>query len=111
MAASTKSKVKKKELIKGPQTEVTTEVLDFIKALDDYKKTKNRPFPTWSEVLEVLKQLGYRQVENARPIEEIGGKDEETKSPKRGAKSATAATPKKAAKKTAKKVKRKSSKK
>ncbi|MEZ5988512.1 MAG: hypothetical protein R3F30_05220 [Planctomycetota bacterium] len=71
------TKTKKKELIKGPDTEVTTEVLDFIKALDQYKKVKNRPFPTWSEVLEVLKQLGYRQVEDPRPIEAIGRRDED----------------------------------
>jgi len=98
MAVITKSK--KKELIKGPQTEVTTEVLDFIKALDDYKKTKNRPFPTWSEVLEVLKQLGYRQVEDARPIEDIGEQ----------ANAAPAGSPKKAAKKATKKPARKATK-
>lgn len=99
MAAITKSTKKKKDLIKGPQTEVTTEVLDFIKALDDYKKSKNRPFPTWSEVLEVLKQLGYRQVEEARPIGEIGQSSADStakKAPKKGTKKAT----KKAAKKT-----------
>jgi hypothetical protein len=54
-------KREKKEIRKGPDTEITTEVLDFIRALDDYKKEKNRPFPTWSEVLEVVKQLGYRR--------------------------------------------------
>lgn len=112
MAASTKSKGKKKELIKGPQTEVTTEVLDFIKALDDYKKSKNRPFPTWSEVLEVLKQLGYRQVEDARPIEEIGEKPQASTRPaKSPPKKAAKKAVKKAAKKSSKKATRKSSKK
>ena len=48
-------------LRRGPDTEVTREVLEFIGALDDYKKEKNRPFPTWSEVLEVVRRLGYRK--------------------------------------------------
>ena len=52
---------KKKALRRGPDTEVTREVLEFIGALDDYKKEKNRPFPTWSEVLEVVRRLGYRK--------------------------------------------------
>jgi hypothetical protein len=51
----------KKEIRKSPDTEITTEVLDFIRALDSYKKEKNRPFPSWSEVLEVVKRLGYRR--------------------------------------------------
>lgn len=59
--ATAKKAVKKKPLRKGPDTEVTQEVLEFIRALDDYKKEKNRPFPTWSEVLEVIRRLGYRK--------------------------------------------------
>ena len=51
----------KKELRRGPDTEVTEDVLEFIRALDVYKKSKNRPFPTWSEVLLVITQLGYRK--------------------------------------------------
>lgn len=34
----------------------------FMKAMDDYKRANRRPFPTWSEVLEVLHALGYRKV-------------------------------------------------
>jgi hypothetical protein len=33
-----------------------------MKAMDDYKRANRRPFPTWSEVLEVLHALGYRKV-------------------------------------------------
>ncbi len=29
--------------------------------MDAYRKTNNRPFPTWSEALGVLKSLGYRK--------------------------------------------------
>jgi hypothetical protein len=34
----------------------------FMKAMDHYKRANRRPFPTWSEVLEVLHALGYRKV-------------------------------------------------
>jgi hypothetical protein len=34
----------------------------FMKAMDLYKRANRRPFPTWSEVLEVLHALGYRRV-------------------------------------------------
>jgi hypothetical protein len=30
-------------------------------AMDAYKKSSGRMFPTWSEVLEVLHSLGYRK--------------------------------------------------
>ena len=34
----------------------------FMKAMERYKRENRRPFPTWSEVLEVLISLGYRKV-------------------------------------------------
>lgn len=36
--------------------------ISFMKAMDQYKRDNRRPFPTWSEVLEVLRALGYRKV-------------------------------------------------
>jgi hypothetical protein len=36
--------------------------ITFMKAMDQYKRANRRPFPTWSEVLEVLHSLGYRKV-------------------------------------------------
>lgn len=42
--------------------EITDELLEFIMAIDEYKKVNNRPFPTWSEVFEVIYYLGYRKV-------------------------------------------------
>lgn len=33
--------------------------LEFMRALDQYKRSSGRTFPTCSEVLEVLKSLGY----------------------------------------------------
>ncbi|WP_298863770.1 hypothetical protein [uncultured Gimesia sp.] len=41
--------------------------VDFMKAMDDYKRRSGRQFPTWSEVLEVIHSMGYRKV--AEPTE------------------------------------------
>ncbi len=38
------------------------EQLDFLKAMDEYKRVNRRPFPTWTEVLDVILYLGYRKV-------------------------------------------------
>ncbi len=38
------------------------EQFEFVMALDKYKRLNNRPFPTWTEVLEVIHYLGYRKV-------------------------------------------------
>ncbi len=42
--------------------EMTDEQFEFLMAIEQYKKQNNRPFPTWTEVLEVMKALGYRKV-------------------------------------------------
>ena len=36
--------------------------VEFMNAMDTYKRRSGRPFPTWSEVLEVVRSLGYRKV-------------------------------------------------
>ena len=41
--------------------EMTPEQFLFIKAIDAYKRMNGRPFPTWTEVLEVVRKLGYRK--------------------------------------------------
>jgi hypothetical protein len=33
--------------------------LEFMQAMQSYKQSSGRLFPTWSEVLEVLRDLGY----------------------------------------------------
>ena len=38
--------------------------LEFMRALEDYKRTSGRMFPTCSEVLEVVRSLGYVRVAN-----------------------------------------------
>jgi len=40
----------------------TAAEVEFMSAMDAYKRSANRPFPTWSEALEVLISLGYRKV-------------------------------------------------
>jgi len=35
--------------------------LEFMLAMNEYKHKSGRMFPTWSEVLEVLKALGYKR--------------------------------------------------
>lgn len=41
--------------------QMTDEQFLFIKAIDAYKRVNNRPYPTWTEVLEVIRKLGYRK--------------------------------------------------
>ena len=38
------------------------EQLEFIKAIDEYKRVNSRPFPTWTEILDLFLYLGYRKV-------------------------------------------------
>ena len=42
--------------------EITGELLEFIMAVDEYKRINERPFPSWSEVFEIVQYLGYRKV-------------------------------------------------
>lgn len=43
--------------------EMTAEQFEFCMAIQMYKKVNKRLYPTWTEVLEVVTQLGYRKVE------------------------------------------------
>ncbi len=43
--------------------------IEFMRAMDDYKRKSGRPFPTWSEVLEVIMSLGYRKVADPSTLE------------------------------------------
>jgi hypothetical protein len=40
----------------------TADEVEFIKAMDAYQRAKRRRFPAWSEVLSVVRALGYRKV-------------------------------------------------
>lgn len=41
------------------------EELDFMRAVEAYKRTSGRQFPTCSEILEVVHSLGYRRADLA----------------------------------------------
>ena len=44
--------------------EMTAEQFEFCMAIEMYKKVNKRLYPTWTEVLEVIHQLGYRKIEH-----------------------------------------------
>jgi hypothetical protein len=47
--------------------EMTNEQFEFCMAIETYKKVNKKMYPTWTEVLEVIRHLGYRKVQ-ARDI-------------------------------------------
>lgn len=60
-------KVERRRMI-DPTTcerDYTDDEVEFMKAMDDYKRKSGRPFPTWSEVLEVIRALGYNRPQPA----------------------------------------------
>ena len=50
------------------ERDYTGDEIEFMRAMDLYKRVSRRQFPTWSEVLEVLRALGYRKVAEPTPI-------------------------------------------
>ncbi len=46
------------------ERDYTPEEIEFMSALDAYKRSSGRMFPTCSEVLEVIKSLGYARQES-----------------------------------------------
>ncbi len=52
--------------------EMTHEQFLFIKAIDAYKRVNDVPFPSWTEVLEVIRKLGYRKtVESSLKLDAV----------------------------------------
>jgi len=51
--------------------EMSDEQFEFVMAVDEYKRKNARPFPTWTEVLEVIKALGYRKVAEPQSLEQF----------------------------------------
>ena len=43
------------------ERDYSDEEIEFMNALDDYKRTSGRMFPTCSEILEVVQALGYER--------------------------------------------------
>ena len=56
------------------ERDYTPEEVEFMHALDEYKRSSGRMFPTCSEVLEVLKKMGYEK-RSAPPVTETPTSD------------------------------------
>ncbi len=41
--------------------EMTQEQFLFVQAIDAFKRVNGKTFPTWTDVLEVIRRLGYRK--------------------------------------------------
>ena len=41
--------------------EMTAEQFLFVQAIDAFKRVNGKTFPTWTDVLEVIRRLGYRK--------------------------------------------------
>ena len=48
--------------------EMTPEQFEFLQAVNTYKQVNHRPFPTWTEVLDIITALGYRKVAEPRNL-------------------------------------------
>ena len=57
--------------------EMNDEQFAFLMAIDQYKRANQRPFPTWTEVLEVIKALGYRKVAEPQSLESFRKADKD----------------------------------
>ena len=44
------------------QGQMSDEQFEFLLAIDEYKRKNSKRFPTWTEVFEVIKAMGYRKV-------------------------------------------------
>lgn len=49
--------------------EMTEEQFAFLQAINEYKKVNSRPFPSWSEVLDIITAMGYRKVAEPSDIQ------------------------------------------
>ena len=46
---------------------LSAEELQFVKAIEKYKAKTGKTFLSWTEVLKILKDLGYKKVPTQRP--------------------------------------------
>jgi hypothetical protein len=52
------------------ERDYTNDEIEFMQAMDAYKRSSGRMFPTCSEILEVVRNLGYARVSNPVATEE-----------------------------------------
>jgi hypothetical protein len=62
--------------------QMSDEQFEFVMAIDEYKRANARPFPTWTEVLEVIRALGYRKVAEPQPLARHGDSSDKGTEPK-----------------------------
>jgi hypothetical protein len=58
--------------------QMTDEQFLFVMAVDQYKKQNSKPFPSWTEILEIVKTLGYRKVAEPCSISDLQKSPEQT---------------------------------
>ena len=51
--------------------QMTDEQFEFVMAIDQYKKLNSKPFPSWTEILAVIKALGYRKVADPCSLKQL----------------------------------------
>jgi len=61
--------------------QMSDEEFEFLMAIDEYKRINTRPFPTWTEVLDVIKALGYRRVAEPQSLKQFKKDSEPDKAP------------------------------
>ena len=49
--------------------EMTDEQFEFVMAVEEYKRVNRRPFPTLTEILDIIQALGYRKVAEPKGLE------------------------------------------
>ena len=49
--------------------EMSEEQFDFLMAVNEYKSLNKRPFPTWTEVLDIIRAMGYRKIAEPENIQ------------------------------------------
>ncbi len=60
-AAAAKATARPPRSAPPAEVELDADALEFIEAIQRYRQEQARPFPSWSEVLHVLRSLGYRK--------------------------------------------------
>ncbi len=61
--------------------QMSDEQFEFLMAIQEYKNKNAKPFPTWTEVLEVIKVLGYRKVADSQLLTKSDLKAEKKQQP------------------------------
>ena len=59
--------------------QMSDEQFEFLMVIDEYKRKNAIPFPTWTEILELIKAMGYRKVAGPQPLEQLKGDPKQNK--------------------------------